>query len=73
MSIKQEFLALPTSHKNAALTIQRAILCILPILKTQEKKSVKDPQTYTELKKITLEFCSLMEESQYPLSIKVNS
>jgi hypothetical protein len=73
LTLKKELLSLPVSHKQSALTIQRAILCILPILKTQEKKSVKDPKTYDELKASTLAYCSLLEESEYPLSIKVNS
>ena len=34
LSLKEELLSLPTSHKSSALTIQRAVLCILPILKT---------------------------------------
>jgi hypothetical protein len=71
--LKQELLSLPISHKNSAITIQRVILLILPLLKSQEKKANKEKQAYDELKRITVEFCKLVEESQYPLSIKVNS
>ena len=46
---------------------------MLPILKTQERKAAKDPETYKELKAKTVAFCQLIEDSEYPLSIKVNS
>lgn len=46
---------------------------MLPLLKTQEKRVSKDKKLYEELKHITVEFCKLLEESEYPLSIKVNS
>lgn len=70
--VRNELLALPTSHKSAPITIQRAILLVLPFLKSQELKGEKDAKTYEFLKKTTLEFCTLLEESSYPLSIKVN-
>jgi len=73
LTLKHELLSLPTSHKNSALTIQRVILLILPLLKTQEKVALKDKKCYDDLKKTTLSFCALIEDSQYPLSIKVNS
>ena len=73
LSIKPELLSLPTSHKNQQLTIQRAVLLVLPLLKTQEKRATKDKKLYEELKNITVEYCKLLEESEYPLSIKVNS
>ena len=73
LSLKHELLSLPTSHKSSALTIQRAILLVLPLLKTQEKLALKDNACYKNLKGTTLQFCTLIEESNYPLSIKVNS
>jgi hypothetical protein len=73
LSVKPEILSLPISHKSAALTFQRLILLVLPILKTQEKKAAKDPKTYEDLKRYTLEFSTLIEESSYPLSVRVNS
>jgi hypothetical protein len=73
LSIKNELLSLPISHKNQQLTIQRTILLILPLLKSQERKAAKDKKIYDELKKTTVDFCKLLEDSEYPLSIKVNS
>jgi hypothetical protein len=49
------------------------VLLVLPLLKTQEKRAAKDKKLYEELKNITVEYCKLLEESEYPLSIKVNS
>jgi hypothetical protein len=46
---------------------------ILPLLKSQERKAAKDKKIYDELKKTTVDFCKLLEDSEYPLSIKVNS
>lgn len=46
---------------------------VLPLLKSQERKASKDTKTYDELKAVTLEYTKLIEESEYPLSIKVNS
>lgn len=46
---------------------------VLPLLKTQEKRALKDKKLYEELKNITIEYSKLLEESEYPLSIKVNS
>jgi hypothetical protein len=45
---------------------------ILPLLKNQEKVAGSKPQVYEELKRTTLEYCKMLEESEYPLSIKVN-
>jgi hypothetical protein len=73
LTIKSEVLSLPISHKSSALTFQRLILLILPLLKVHEKKAAKDPKTYEDLKRNTLAFCSLVEDSDYPLSVKVNS
>lgn len=42
LSLKQELLSLPVSHKSHAITIQRAILLVLPLLKSQER----DPKNY---------------------------
>jgi hypothetical protein len=50
------------------VTIQRIILLILPLLKSQEKRGKLD-----QLKKTTKAFCEMIEGSEYPLSIKVNS
>ena len=65
-------MTLPISHKTQQLTIQRVILLILPLLKNQEKAAATKPQVYEELKCTTLEYCKMLEESDYPLSIKVN-
>ena len=73
LSIKNELLSLPISHKNQQLTIQRTILLILPLLKSQERKAAKDKKIYDELKNTTVDYCKLLEDSEYPLSIKVNS
>ena len=61
LSLKHELLSLPTSHKSSALTIQRAILLVLPLLKTQEKLALKDNACYQYLKGTTLQFCTLIE------------
>jgi hypothetical protein len=42
LTFKSELLSLPISHKNQQLTIQRVILLVLPLLKTQEKAASKD-------------------------------
>lgn len=73
LSLKAELLSLPISHKNQQLTIQRAVLLVLPLLKSQEKRASEDKKLYEELKSITVEYCKLIEDSEYPLSIKVNS
>jgi len=73
LSIKNELLSLPISHKNQQLTIQRTILLILPLLKSQERKAAKDKKIYDELKNTTVDYCKMLEDSEYPLSIKVNS
>lgn len=73
LSFKSELLSLPISHKNQQLTIQRVILLILPLLKSLEKGAAKDKKQYDCLKAITIEYCKLLEDSEYPLSIKVNS
>jgi hypothetical protein len=72
LSVKKELMTLPISHKTQQLTIQRVILLILPLLKNQEKVAGSKPQVYEELKRTTLEYCKMLEESEYPLSIKVN-
>ena len=72
LSVKKELMTLPISHKTQQLTIQRVILLILPLLKNQEKVAGSKPQVYEELKRTTLEYCKMLEESDYPLSIKVN-
>ena len=72
LSVKKELMTLPISHKTQQLTIQRVILLILPLLKNQEKAAASKPQVYEELKRTTLEYCKMLEESEYPLSIKVN-
>jgi hypothetical protein len=72
LSVKKELMTLPISHKTQQLTIQRVILLILPLLKNQEKAAATKPQIYEELKRTTLEYCKMLEESDYPLSIKVN-
>ena len=72
LSVKKELMTLPISHKTQQLTIQRVILLILPLLKNQEKAAASKPQVYEELKRTTLEYCKMLEESDYPLSIKVN-
>lgn len=72
LSVKKELMTLPISHKTHQLTIQRVILLILPLLKNQEKAAATKPQVYEELKRTTLEYCKMLEESDYPLSIKVN-
>ena len=72
LSFKKELMTLPISHKTQQLTIQRVILLIFPLLKNQEKAAASKPQVYEELKRTTLEYCKMLEESDYPLSIKVN-
>ena len=72
LSVKKELMTLPISHKTQQLIIQRVILLILPLLKNQEKVAGSKPQVYEELKRTTLEYCKMLEESEYPLSIKVN-
>jgi hypothetical protein len=66
-------LALPISHKTQALTFQRFILLVLPLLKILEKRIPKDQaKNYDDLKRLTLAYCSLIEDSAYPLTIRVN-
>ena len=42
LSLKEEIVRLPTSHKNTPITIQRIILLILPLLKLLDEKTGKD-------------------------------
>lgn len=49
------------------------ILLILPLLKSQEKQAAKDPRSYEDLKRVTIDYCKLVEDSEFPLSIRVNS
>jgi hypothetical protein len=46
---------------------------VLPLLKSQEAKAKKDAKVYEELKSVTLEYAQLIEDSEYPLPVKVNS
>jgi hypothetical protein len=73
LTVKGELLSLPISHKNSSLTIQRVVLLVLPLLKSLENRLSKGKASYCDLKKTTLAYCSLLEDSDYPLSIKVNS
>lgn len=75
LEVKDDILQLPTSHKNSQLTIQRLVLLVLPILKYLENRVAgKDSdKKYSEVKTLTLRFCDMLEGSEYPLSIKVNS
>jgi len=74
LEVKGELLQLPTSHKSASLTIQRAVLLVLPLLKSQEGRVAKGKASYADLKRTTLGFCEMLEgAAEYPLSIKVNS
>ena len=73
LTVKEELLSLPISHKNSSLTIQRVVLLILPLLKSLEGRLAKGRAAYSEIKTTTLAYCQLLEDSEYPLSIKVNS
>jgi hypothetical protein len=44
LSLKDEIVKLPISHKNTPITIQRIVLLILPLLKLQDDKFVKDKE-----------------------------
>jgi hypothetical protein len=50
LSIKEEILKLPTSHKSSTLTIQRIVLLILPLLKSIENSIDNDKSAYEHLK-----------------------
>ena len=47
-------------------------MLVLPLLKNQERVAAGKPQVYEDLKRFTLEYCKMLEDSEYPLSIKVN-
>jgi len=69
ISLKNEMLTLPTSHKSSALTIQRAVLLVLPILKAIDQGG----HSKERFLKAFNEFCNMIELSDYPLSIRVNA
>jgi hypothetical protein len=46
---------------------------VLPLLKIQEKAVASKTEDYEELKGTTIDYCKMLEDSDYPLSIKVNS
>lgn len=73
LTLKEEIVRLPTSHKNTPITIQRIILLILPLLKLLDEKTGKDLQKKTKLQNQIHELCETVENSEYALPIKVNS
>lgn len=71
LSKKASLRTLPTSYRTYSLTIQRLVLLILPLFQALDNEDHK--AEYPELKKTALGFCDFLEQSEYPLSIKVNS
>lgn len=73
ISLKDEIMKLPTSHKNTPITIQRIVLLILPLLKLQDDKHTKDAKKQSKLQTQINQLCDIIEASEYSLPIKVNS
>lgn len=69
VSLKQDLLTLPTSHKSSQLTIQRMVLLILPLF----QKIEEDSRKHDALRKLIGGYCDLIEQSEFPQSIKVNA
>lgn len=69
MSLRQDLTALPTTHNKSALTIQRAVLLVLPLFKILEERGKQKDK----LREVVTRLCQLVEESDYNLAIKVNS
>lgn len=62
LSMKQDLLTLPTSHKSSQLTIQRMVLLILPMF----QKIEEDKKKHEALRKSIEGFCNMIESSEYP-------
>lgn len=69
LTVKQELVTLPSSHKSSQLTIQRMVLLILPLFKKVEESKDK----HAALRKLVQGFSDMVEESDFPQSIKVNA
>ena len=69
LSLRQDLTSLPTTHNKSALTIQRAVLLILPLFKILEERGKQKDK----LREIVISLCQLVEESDYNLAVKVNS
>ncbi len=67
VSLKPVLVQLPTSHKSTPTTIQRMVLMLLPLLKQLDDN--KSPATEEMITSIT----DIIDKSDFPLSIKVNS
>eukprot|EP00347_Sterkiella_histriomuscorum_P023152 403335751 len=73
ISLKDEIVRLPTSHKNTPITIQRIVLLILPLLKLQDDKNKRDRNAQAQLISQVNQLCDIIEASEYALPVKVNS
>jgi hypothetical protein len=71
LSKKKSLGTLPTTHRQQHLTIQRLVLLILPLFQALDSESYK--REYEEVKQLAISYCQFLEESEYPLQIKVNS
>ena len=62
LTVKQDLLTLPTSHKSSQLTIQRMVLLILPLFKKIEETKA----SHATLRKLIEGFSDLIEKSDFP-------
>lgn len=49
LSLKDVIVKLPTTHKNSPITIQRIVLLIIPLLKSQDDKNKKNAKEQAKL------------------------
>lgn len=67
ISLRSVLVRLPTSHKSTPTTIQRLVLLLLPLFKQL------DDQKSKAVEELVNQISDIIEESEFPLSIKVNS
>ena len=70
VSLKSVLVSLPVTHKNSPITFQRIILLVLPLIKYVEEDKRQDQK---RLRTAIDNLCQIIKESEYQLSIRVNS
>lgn len=69
LTLRDDLITLPTSHSKSQLTIQRAILLLLPVIKIIEDSGKNTDKLRDQISTL----CTVIEESPYNLTIKVNA
>jgi hypothetical protein len=72
LQLGPELVQLPTSHKHSPITIQRAVLLLLPLLKHLDEAADAKDARHRLVQQVS-DLCDLVSQSQYPLPIKVHS